>query len=29
MDWVRRHDEYDDDAKSDACCGSAQQTSAA
>lgn len=29
MDWVRRHDEYDDDAKSESCCGSAQQTSAA
>jgi predicted dithiol-disulfide oxidoreductase (DUF899 family) len=29
MDWVRRHDEYDDTPKADSCCGSAQQTSAA
>jgi predicted dithiol-disulfide oxidoreductase (DUF899 family) len=29
MDWVRRHDEYDEAPKSEACCGSAQQTSAA
>jgi predicted dithiol-disulfide oxidoreductase (DUF899 family) len=29
MDWVRRHDEYDEPPKSEACCGSAQQTSAA
>ena len=29
MDWVRRHDEYEDDPKSDSCCGEAKQTSAA
>jgi predicted dithiol-disulfide oxidoreductase (DUF899 family) len=29
MDWVRRHDEYDDARKSESCCGSAEQTSAA
>jgi predicted dithiol-disulfide oxidoreductase (DUF899 family) len=29
MDWVRRHDEYDDDEKSDACCGSECGASAA
>jgi predicted dithiol-disulfide oxidoreductase (DUF899 family) len=29
MDWVRRHDEYEDEAKSDACCGSVKQSSAA
>jgi predicted dithiol-disulfide oxidoreductase (DUF899 family) len=29
MDWVRRHDEYDDAAKSDTCCGSEKSASAA
>lgn len=29
MDWVRRHDEYDDAPKSESCCGSAEHSSAA
>ena len=29
MDWVRRHDEYEDAAKSKSCCGSAQGADAA
>lgn len=29
MDWVRRHDEYDDAPKSASCCGSEKQSSAA
>ena len=28
MDWVRRHDEYEDAPKSQSCCGSEKQTSA-
>jgi predicted dithiol-disulfide oxidoreductase (DUF899 family) len=28
MEWVRRHDEYDDAAKSESCCGSAQTSAA-
>lgn len=28
MDWVRRHDEYDDAPKSKSCCGSAEQSAA-
>ncbi|WP_141701498.1 DUF899 family protein, partial [Methyloceanibacter marginalis] len=29
MDWVRRHDEYEDAPKSKSCCGSAQGADAA
>jgi predicted dithiol-disulfide oxidoreductase (DUF899 family) len=29
MDWVRRHDEYEDASKSKSCCGSAQGADAA
>ena len=29
MDWVRRHDEYDNAPKSESCCGSERQSSAA